>query len=112
MTKLSDLSLELPNFDRVILESLRLAQRSITLRKVIRSDGVDLSIDGGMVSHVPQGCYIMTLLSITNMDLNVIRGTNCSPLDKFDPDRFISNPLVGFLFHSCNDWNVGFNIIR
>ena len=64
--------------ERCALESIRVAQRSIMLREVLRPhvlsvDGVDLEVDAGVT--------LATLLPLTN--------TSAAPgLDAFDPDRW------------------------
>jgi len=59
-------------------ESIRMAQRSITLRQVVKE--VDLD-DGREVYRVEPGVMITTMLSVTN--------TTAAPgLDRFDPDHY------------------------
>jgi cytochrome P450 len=66
-----------PFVEQCAEESIRLAQRSITLRKVMR----ECSIDDGAVQHrVSPGVFIATMLSVTNSD-----GVG---LDRFDPGHY------------------------
>jgi cytochrome P450 len=64
--------------ERVAYESIRLAQRSLTLRQVVRR----LEIDDGRRSYtVDPGVMIATMLSVTN--------TSAAPgLERFDPDHY------------------------
>lgn len=50
--------------EQVMMESVRLAQRSLTLRKVVEPIEFD---DGTRVYAVPPGVYIATMLSVTNV---------------------------------------------
>jgi cytochrome P450 len=93
--------------EAVIVEALRLAQQSITLRKVLQpcvihdEDGADIA--------VPPGWTIATLLSITNMDARgMVRDSETAvtssqptmagdaaataPLTSFHPERYVCSP--------------------
>lgn len=69
--------------EAVIQESLRLAQQSITLRKVLRP--VSFSYEGGTLRLDP-GMYIATLLSVTNKCNRHV--PNHPPLAEFFPERY------------------------
>lgn len=69
-------------FEQVLMESVRMAQRSITLRKVLAPVQID---DGNRVYEVNPGCYITTMLSVTN--------TEGDELSTFDPDHYEGNKL-------------------
>lgn len=69
-------------FEQVLMESVRMAQRSITLRKVLAPVQID---DGTRVYEVNPGCYITTMLSVTN--------TEGEDLARFDPDHYEGNKL-------------------
>lgn len=69
-------------FEQVLMESVRMAQRSITLRKVLQPVSVD---DGTQRYQVNPGCYITTMLSVTN--------TQTEALSVFDPDHYTGNKL-------------------
>ncbi|MFK7734110.1 MAG: cytochrome P450 [Pseudomonadales bacterium] len=63
--------------EQMLMESTRIAQRSLTLRKVMR----DVEFDCGDVSYaLPPGVYIATMLSVTN--------TQTDDLAVFNPDRY------------------------
>jgi cytochrome P450 len=64
--------------ERCAQESIRMAQRSITLRRVIRDVDVD---DGQQRYRVSKGAFVTTMLSTTN--------TTAAPgLDRFDADHY------------------------
>jgi cytochrome P450 len=64
--------------ERYAYESIRMAQRSITLRQVLRPVALDA---GGGVYDVPPGVMIATMLSVTN--------TTAGPgLETFDPAHY------------------------
>lgn len=69
--------------EQVTMESVRLAQRSITLRKVLEPVELD---DGAHRYTVQPGVYIATMLSVTN--------TQTEELARFDPDHYRGNQLV------------------
>jgi cytochrome P450 len=70
--------------ERCAYESIRMAQRSITLRQVLRP--VDLDV-GAQTYAVQPGIMIATMLSVTN--------TSASPgLDHFDPDHYRGRRLA------------------
>jgi cytochrome P450 len=73
----------------VIQESLRLAQQSITLRKVVRPTVVSFS-DSRHQFVLKKGVYIATLLSITNVDEKSASDSELSdyPLEEFHPARY------------------------
>lgn len=64
--------------ERCANESIRLAQRSITLRHVLRPVEVD---DGRRTYRVPPGVLIATMLSVTN-------GSVAPDLERFDPKHY------------------------
>ena len=68
--------------EQVLMESVRLAQRSITLRKVLAP--IDFS-DANTTYHIPPGVYVTTLLSVTN--------TQTPALASFDADRYEGSRL-------------------
>jgi cytochrome P450 len=70
--------------ERCVYESIRMAQRSITLRQVLRPVDVD---DGVRRYRVDPGVMITTMLSVTN--------TSAAPgLDAFDPDHYEGRRLA------------------
>ena len=86
--------------EAAILESLRLAQQSITLRKALTN--VTLASERGDI-FVPKGTYIGTLLSVTNTDNETLRYRQqrhqqrhggetgkSAPLATFDPRRYLN----------------------
>lgn len=68
--------------EQVLMESVRMAQRSITLRKVLKPVALD---DGNAVYTVQPGAYITTLLSVTNLQTDELR--------RFDPGHYEGNRL-------------------
>ncbi|MFT4519522.1 MAG: cytochrome P450 [Halioglobus sp.] len=63
--------------EQLLMESVRLAQRSITLRKVMK----EISFDCGDKQYVLQpGVYVTTMLSVIN--------TQTEELARFDPDHY------------------------
>ena len=74
---------EMTYMEQVLMESVRIAQRSITLRKVLQP--VTLN-DGKQEYTVNPGCYITTLLSVTN--------SQAPGMQHFDPDHYSGNKLV------------------
>lgn len=63
--------------EQLLMESVRLAQRSITLRKVMKEIQFDC---GDTVYTVQPGVYITTMLSVIN--------TQTPELARFDPDHY------------------------
>ncbi len=63
--------------EQMLMESTRIAQRSLTLRKVMR--GIEFDC-GGVSYSLPAGIYIATMLSVTN--------TQTDELAEFNPDRY------------------------
>jgi cytochrome P450 len=63
--------------EQLLMESIRLGQRSITLRKVMREIQFDC---GDTVYTVQPGVYITTMLSVIN--------TQTPELARFDPDHY------------------------
>ncbi len=69
--------------ERYAYESIRVAQRSITMRQVLRP----LDFDAGESSfHLTPGILITTMLSVTNT-------TASPPLRTFDPDHYVGRRL-------------------
>ena len=68
--------------EQLMMECVRIAQRSITLRRVLQPVKFD---DGAQVYDVPVGVYITTMLSVTN--------TQTAELRRFDPDHYVRNAL-------------------
>jgi cytochrome P450 len=63
--------------EQLLMESVRLAQRSITLRKVMK----EMRFDCGSETYTLQpGVYVTTMLSVTN--------TQTPELARFDPDHY------------------------
>ncbi|HZR80109.1 MAG TPA: cytochrome [Candidatus Binatia bacterium] len=73
-----------PLLERCASESIRLAQRSITLRLVRREIEVD---DGRRAYRVAPGVFLTTMLSVTN-------ATAAPGLDRYDPAHFDGRRLV------------------
>jgi len=70
----------------VIQESLRLAQQSITLRKVMKP--ITFATEAGPVNVEP-GVYLATLLSVTNVDaLHLPPSVKSSSWDDYCPERY------------------------
>jgi cytochrome P450 len=70
--------------ERVASESIRMAQRSITLREVLQPVTVD---DGVRSYQIGRGAFVTTMLSVTN--------TTADPgLISFDPDHYQGRKLV------------------
>lgn len=66
--------------EQAMMESVRLAQRSLTLRKVVQP----LEFDDGVARYTVQpGVYIATMLSVTNVQTET--------LARFDPDHYVRN---------------------
>jgi len=63
--------------EQLLMESVRLAQRSITLRKVMKEIQFDC---GDVVYTIQPGVYITTMLSVIN--------TQTPELARFDPDHY------------------------
>jgi len=63
--------------EQLLMESVRLAQRSITLRKVLKEIQFDC---GSAVYTIQPGVYITTMLSVIN--------TQTPELSRFDPDHY------------------------
>jgi cytochrome P450 len=72
----------LQGYDAVFMESTRIAQRSLTLRKVLREIDFDA---GDAVYRVQPGVYIATMLSVTN--------TQTAELARFDPAHYRGREL-------------------
>ncbi|MFM7785936.1 MAG: cytochrome P450, partial [Gammaproteobacteria bacterium] len=72
----------LQRHDEVFMESTRIAQRSLTLRKVLREIDFDA---GDAVYRVQPGVYIATMLSVTN--------TQTAELARFDPAHYRGREL-------------------
>ena len=70
--------------ERTAYESTRLAQRSITLRQVLRP--VDITT-GGTTYRLSPGVMLTTMLSVTNT-------TSAPGLDRFDPAHYHGRRLV------------------
>ena len=68
--------------EQLLMECVRIAQRSITLRRVMKPVTFD---DGANIYDVPPGVYITTMLSVTN--------TQTEELRRFDPDHYVRNAL-------------------
>jgi cytochrome P450 len=70
--------------ERAASESIRLAQRSLTLRQVMKPLDFD---DGARSYHLSPGVLIATMLSVTN--------ASAAPgLDRFDPDHYEGRRLA------------------
>jgi cytochrome P450 len=70
--------------ERCAYESIRMAQRSITLRQVLRPVSID---DGVRTYRLQPGVLIATMLSVTNI--------SAAPgLDTFDPDHYQGRRLA------------------
>jgi cytochrome P450 len=70
--------------ERSALESIRLAQRSLTLRRVLRP----FEIETGSGKHrLAPGVFLATLLSVTNP-------TAAPGLERFDPDHYAGRRLA------------------
>jgi cytochrome P450 len=72
--------------EQVMMESVRMAQRSLTLRKVMEPIEFD---DGAQVYTVQPGVYIATMLSVTN-----VQGPD---LALFAPEHYQRNQLAAAL---------------
>ena len=72
------------HLERCANESIRLAQRSLTLRQVLRPLELD---DGKQVYRLAPGVLIATMLSVTN-------ATAAPGLDRFDPARWEGRRLA------------------
>jgi cytochrome P450 len=70
--------------ERAASESIRLAQRSLTLRQVLRPLDFD---DGARTHRLAPGVLIATMLSVTN-------ATSGDGLDRFDPDHYEGRRLA------------------
>lgn len=88
---------ELTFIEDVVQESLRLAQQSITLRKVMRPCQF-----GDF--HIPPGYYLATLLSITNQQTP----TDQPPPDQFWPFRDL-NSLSGKVQYAVSTFGHGYH---
>jgi len=69
--------------ERSAHEAIRLAQRSITLRRVLQPVEID---DGTRSYRVAPDAFVTTMLSVTNVDA-------APGLDRFDPDRYDGHRL-------------------
>jgi len=70
--------------ERCAYESIRFAQRSITLRRVLRP--FELETEQGKLTLAP-GVFLTTMLSVTNP-------TAAPGLDRFDPDHYAGRKLA------------------
>jgi cytochrome P450 len=70
--------------ERAASESIRLAQRSLTLRQVLRPLDFD---DGARVYRLAPGVLVATMLSVTN-------ASSAPDLDRFDPDHYEGRRLA------------------
>jgi cytochrome P450 len=70
--------------ERSAYESIRLAQRSLTLRRVLRPLELDT---GGARYRLAPGVFLATMLSVTNP-------TAAPGLDRFDPDHYAGRRLA------------------
>jgi cytochrome P450 len=70
--------------ERAASESIRLAQRSLTLRQVLRPFDFD---DGTRSYHLEPGVMIATMLSVTN-------ASAAPDLERFDPDHYEGRRLA------------------
>jgi cytochrome P450 len=70
--------------ERAASESIRMAQRSITLREVMTPIEVD---DGTTTYRLEPGVLLATMLSVTNT-------TACPALHGFDPDHYVGRRLA------------------
>lgn len=87
------LSGAMPTLEQCMQESLRLAQQSITLRKVMRP--VTLATERGTF-NIPPGYLLTTLLSATNCDpTHLPNAMPDSTPETFNPDRYHAAKLVG-----------------
>ena len=89
--------------DACMQESLRLSQRSLTLRKVLKPVALQLS-EGGQDVVLQPGCYVATLLSVTNPLLKddgregPLDGESSSrPSLGFEPSNFSQNVIKNHL---------------
>jgi cytochrome P450 len=71
--------------ERAASESIRMAQRSITLREVMTPIEVD---DGSITYRLEPGVLLATMLSVTNT-------TACPALQTFDPGHYVGRRLAG-----------------
>jgi cytochrome P450 len=71
--------------ERAASESIRMAQRSITLREVLTPIEVD---DGTTTYRLEPGVLLATMLSVTNT-------TACPALRTFDSDHYVGRRLAG-----------------
>jgi len=71
--------------ERSAYESIRLAQRSLTLRRVLRPFELE---SGGASYRLAPGVFLATLLSVTNP-------TAAPGLERFDPDHWAGRRLAG-----------------
>lgn len=78
----------LPTLEAVFQESLRLAQQSITLRKVMQP--IQFATERG-VHQIPPGFYLTTLLSVTNTSVDHVPGPSEPSI--FNPDRYEGSKL-------------------
>lgn len=79
-------------FEQVTMESIRLAQRSLTLRKVMKP--IEFN-DGQTTYQIEQGIYLATMLSVTNIQTPA--------LEKFNPDNYQQNRLSDQLLSDISD---------
>lgn len=107
----------LEHLSSVIQESLRLAQQSITLRKVMSP--CVMSVDGNDY-QLPVGLTIATLLSVTNVDEKLLPVT--PSVHEFHPDRYSVDKLsaeygcnvstFGHGYHSCPGYSFSLYAIK
>lgn len=74
---------EMSYAEQVLMESVRVAQRSLTLRKAVRELAFD---DGRELYTVQPGVYIATMLSVTN--------TQTAELARFDPEHYRGREIL------------------
>jgi cytochrome P450 len=107
--------IQLEHLHHVILESLRLAQQSITLRKTMKE--CNFSVENEIYS-LPKGLYIATLLSITNFEEKSVKSDK--PLAEFWPSRYNSPEFAqnyhistfGHSFHRCPGYDFSILAIK
>jgi len=91
---------EMDYLEQLLMESVRVAQRSITLRKVMSPVTLD---DGHQEYIISPGAYITTLLSVTNFQP--------PELEVFDPEHYTKNKLTadmaGFVKESVTTFGHG-----
>ena len=71
--------------ERCANESIRMAQRSITLRKVLRP--IEIELEDGVKHSIGAGAFLTSMLSVTNT-------TSAAGLDRYDPEHYEGRRLV------------------